>query len=1312
MKQNKSKKKIIRKKNKKINNVIESKSSNNIINKNISKMKMNINMKINDKIVNKNLLKFKPYPEIESPNFYQEIYEKKEFRDSEILETNIHDESSCHPGQFNLSPFQSFLKNYISLDTPYNGVLVMYSTGVGKTCAAISIAEGFKKALKQFGKRILVLTTLRKNFENELFNFGKEASKKSADEVVQCTGKEYEILKDTKHLSQVQRENEIKKMIKNYYQFYGYQKFANHVIKETNGWDGSEEKINEQILKYIHKEFDDRVIIIDEVHNIKTDISEDWKKSIQPILLSIVRHAKNTKLVLMSATPMFDRSDEIIFILNLLLANDGREEVKKSDIFNKDDTLKEEAVPLLRHLLKGYVSYARGERPMVFPFRLSPADAKIPTVEFDMDGRPMNEEEKIKFTKIVDCEMEGIQNRTYMYYYEKNKKKIKFREELEVEVNAQSLEEENKVNKEKENDNSDSIVDKNKISNIESDKEENNNKINVDVKSKFNIKNQPKSLLNNLTYISTVVYPTIFNPENNNDENNSNNSSDNYSNNDNRKKFKLSPYGSYGKEGLENDTDNGRGGYYKPKQTDQGKKKSTQYKYQKHAIINGVPFMDEKYLKEYSSKFYKILQEVKRAQGLCFVYSRYVDDGILPLALMLEQNGFERAVDDNEKRLLDEPVGVKRNKICYKCGELITDQIHHNEKLKDYHQFRVAKYILFFGEQKDIIRITKEEALERFCAKTNMNGEEIKVFLGTKTVSEGLDFKRLRQVHILQPWYNLSRHEQIIGRAIRNCSHIALPIEKRNVEIFQYAATLNSKTKGLKKNTESIDLKYYGYAESKDRVIKRIMRILKQTAVDCNFFKKHNIIDTNESIKQITASGQELMVKVKDEPFSQMCDYEENCNYDCAWKMDPHKHYPINTDTYNLKFGTQDINLAKRIIKLMFKKNNSYHLTDIEKFIHHKNPKIDRIFVFAALDDFINNPKQETIVDKFQRKGYMIYRGEYYIFQPLGYRDDLPMIYREKPSHVKPYGVDLEHITIEYENKNIEKLMNTKNHGMNDVEFNKILQEINDKIRIFKNILDIDKGKYEQEYNNAIYGLVLDKLNNTEMINFLKLLLTEYLEERTNPTKDIQMYSKKYYILQFIEYLKNYFINYYTIYPQKESKKNKSFYVGFNYNNQCLIIKDLEDYKDIEKIDIKKIEFEKCNQDIIHKLKQQNIIIQNQNKEKNKSIKENVLYGYIYDGKFKMVDMASYTGVKTSKGQLSERSKPKGIVCTSVDISELINYHKTFKIPYITSSGKKGATKGYLCNNIEIYLRYKQNIENHKNKPSLIYFYTSLKKNT
>ena len=39
-------------------------------------------------------------------------------------------------------------------------------------------------------------------------------------------------------------------------------------------------------------------------------------------------------------------------------------------------------------------------------------------------------------------------------------------------------------------------------------------------------------------------------------------------------------------------------------------------------------------------------------------------------------------------------------------------------------------------------------------------------------------------MHILDPWYNMNRSEQIIGRAVRSKSHCMLPYAKRNVEIY------------------------------------------------------------------------------------------------------------------------------------------------------------------------------------------------------------------------------------------------------------------------------------------------------------------------------------------------------------------------------------------------------------------------------------------------------------------------------------------------------------------------------------------------
>ena len=76
----------------------------------------------------------------------------------------------------------------------------------------------------------------------------------------------------------------------------------------------------------------------------------------------------------------------------------------------------------------------------------------------------------------------------------------------------------------------------------------------------------------------------------------------------------------------------------------------------------------------------------------------------------------------------------------------------------------------------------------------------------SKAAAEGVDFKNIRQIHILEPWYNMNRIEQIIGRGVRNLSHCALEFRKRNVEIFLHTTLLDN-------SMESADMYLYRLSE-------------------------------------------------------------------------------------------------------------------------------------------------------------------------------------------------------------------------------------------------------------------------------------------------------------------------------------------------------------------------------------------------------------------------------------------------------------------------------------------------------------------
>jgi hypothetical protein len=80
----------------------------------------------------------------------------------------------------------------------------------------------------------------------------------------------------------------------------------------------------------------------------------------------------NLRLLFLTATPMFNSSKEIIWILNMMNMNDKRSIVKSSDVFDSNDNLLPDGKEILIQKSTGYISYVRGENPYTFPFRIYP----------------------------------------------------------------------------------------------------------------------------------------------------------------------------------------------------------------------------------------------------------------------------------------------------------------------------------------------------------------------------------------------------------------------------------------------------------------------------------------------------------------------------------------------------------------------------------------------------------------------------------------------------------------------------------------------------------------------------------------------------------------------------------------------------------------------------------------------------------------------------------------------------------------------------------------------------------------------------
>ena len=202
-------------------------------------------------------------------------------------------------------------------------------------------------------------------------------------------------------------------------------------------------------------------------------------------------------------------------------------------------------------------------------------------------------------------------------------------------------------------------------------------------------------------------------------------------------------------------------------------------------------FLTLKQLETYSPKMKKIIENINKSPGLVLVYSQFITmEGIGILGLALQANGFE-------------PFGYAGKK---------------------------DKFAVFSGEQDYEER---EKTLKVFTSNENKNGEKLKVLMISSAGTEGLDLKNIRQIHIMEPYWNEIRIKQVIGRGVRHKSHIALPPKDRNVVVYRYNAVLSEKDKNLSKAKLSTDQYVYDIALKKYAVTEDILEALKSVAVDC-----------------------------------------------------------------------------------------------------------------------------------------------------------------------------------------------------------------------------------------------------------------------------------------------------------------------------------------------------------------------------------------------------------------------------------------------------------------------------------------------
>ena len=140
------------------------------------------------------------------------------------------------------------------------------------------------------------------------------------------------------------------------------------------------------------------------------------------------------------------------------------------------------------------------------------------------------------------------------------------------------------------------------------------------------------------------------------------------------------------------------------------------------------------------------------------------------------------------------------------------------------------------GVDKDV----REQSKKMFNDPKNKYGKIIKIMMISPAGAEGINLANVRQVHIMEPYWNEVRIEQVIGRAIRQCIHKDLPLEERTVDVFRY--------KVVRKNgKETSDEVMENISRKKNNLLISFIESVKEVAVDCEIFKNHNMMGSKYS---------------------------------------------------------------------------------------------------------------------------------------------------------------------------------------------------------------------------------------------------------------------------------------------------------------------------------------------------------------------------------------------------------------------------------------------------------------------------------
>lgn len=335
----------------------------------------------------------------------------KELRIADIQHNNA---SITQFDEYQLTGAQLFIKNLFNPNTLYKSLLINWQTGVGKSIAAISIANEFIKQYQyrySIGEKksrmvcILGFNTTE-TIQADLIKYPElgYVTKEEVDELNKLLISDDP--KYTSYLGTLHRRLGDKSS-GGYYKFYGYKEFVNQLFiiteravinkfstKELFRYDNNIEDLVKKNYIIINQDLisslKNGVIIADEIHNVYNSLdSNNYGDAIKYVLHLLGNDAP--RLVLMSATPITGNAGEVIDLINLL--NPGYN-LNRSDYFYKDENdilqPKQHTIQDIIKLTTGKVSYLLDTDTNLYPRRIFVGNniEHIPYIKINVSSEP------------------------------------------------------------------------------------------------------------------------------------------------------------------------------------------------------------------------------------------------------------------------------------------------------------------------------------------------------------------------------------------------------------------------------------------------------------------------------------------------------------------------------------------------------------------------------------------------------------------------------------------------------------------------------------------------------------------------------------------------------------------------------------------------------------------------------------------------------------------------------------------------------------------------------------------------------------